>query len=376
MLQITQLEKKYHEFYAPAYEVLINGENLLTKELVEITTVQVDSTLEGMDQFSFTVNSSFDFARQEFATRGGYNRIERLFAFGNEVEIRMGYRDVARQPILHRGMITAVKTGFPSSGLPQITVSGYDRSYCMKHKKRSRTWDKTKDSVIAAKIAGDYGLTPDVQDSLIEHPRTEQNQQTDQEFLKHLAKGTGFEVFTFDRTLSFKKPDQGRTAAITLEWGKGLVSFTPDINISEQVTQVKVSGWDVKAKKPIIGIAKKGDELGRDRDQKSGGEVLKAACKEEQETTFEMRYPVRSQEEAVQKAKAILKSRSELFVKGSGESIGIPDIRPNTNIELLGLGKLFSKTYLVEQATHTISTSGYRTTFKVKETTIEARGAS
>ena len=74
----------------------------------------------------------------------------------------MGYRDVARQPILHRVMITAVKTGFPSSGLPQITVSGYDRSYCMKHKKRSRTWDKTKDSVIAAKIAGDYGLTPDV----------------------------------------------------------------------------------------------------------------------------------------------------------------------------------------------------------------------
>ena len=374
MLQITQLEKKHHEFYAPAYEVLINRENLLTKELVEITTVQVDSTLEGMDQFSFTVNSSFDFARQEFATKGGYNRIERLFAFGNEVEIRMGYRDVSRQQILHRGMITAVKTGFPSSGLPQITVSGYDLSYCMKHKKRSRTWDATKDSVIAAQIAGEYSLTPDVQDSLVEHPRTEQNQQTDQEFLKHMAKRTGFEVFTFDRTLSFKKPDQGQAAAITLEWGKGLVSFTPEINISEQITQVDVSGWDVKAKKPIVGTAKKGDELGRDGGQKSGGEIVEAACKEKK--TLEMRFPVRSREEAIQKAKAILKSRSELFVKGSGESIGVPDIRPNTNIELLGLGKLFSKTYLVEQATHTISTSGYRTTFKVKETTIEARGAS
>ena len=42
----------------------------------------------------------------------------------------------------------------------------------------------------------------------------------------------------------------------------------------------------------------------------------------------------------------------------------------DTNLELKGLGTLFSKTYYVDQSTHTISTSGYKTSFKVKDTTI------
>ena len=59
-----------------------------------------------------------------------------------------------------------------------------------------------------------------------------------------------------------------------------------------------------------------------------------------------------------------------MFVQGSGESIGLPELRADTNIELLGLGRELSKTYYVEQTTHTINTSGYRTTFRVKDTTI------
>ena len=48
----------------------------------------------------------------------------------------------------------------------------------------------------------------------------------------------------------------------------------------------------------------------------------------------------------------------------------IPDLRPDTNIELGGMGKAFNRTYYVEQTTHTLSAAGYRTTFRVKETTI------
>jgi phage protein D len=175
-------------------------------------------------------------------------------------------------------------------------------------------------------------------------------------------------VFTFDRTFHFRQPASDQSALVTLEWGKGLVSFSPELNISEQVTAVEVRGWNVATKDEIVGRARTGDELGRDSGKRSGGEYLEAAAREPQ--TLKMRFPVRSQQEADQKARSILKQRSEQFIKGSGESIGLPEILPNTNIELRGLGALFSKTYFVEQATHTISTSGYKTTFRVKETTI------
>jgi phage protein D len=155
---------------------------------------------------------------------------------------------------------------------------------------------------------------------------------------------------------------------VTLEWGKGLLSFSPEINISQQITSVEVRGWDVNAKKEIVGIAGKGKEPRRDADRRSGGEVMQSVCREQ--TELKVRVPVFSQQEADRWAEAILKKRSELFVQGSGESIGLPEIRADENIELIGLGRPFSKTYYVEQSTHTIGTSGYRTTFKVKDTTI------
>jgi phage protein D len=146
------------------------------------------------------------------------------------------------------------------------------------------------------------------------------------------------------------------------------VSFTPEINISEQISRVEVRGWDVTAKKEIIGVAQQGDEPGRDPGRRSGAEFVKKICKDAGE--LKVRIPAFTQQEVDRKAKALLKRRAELFVKGNGESIGLPEILPDTNIELRGLGKLFSKTYYVEQSTHTISSSGYRTTFKVKDTTI------
>ena len=61
----------------------------------------------------------------------------------------------------------------------------------------------------------------------------------------------------------------------------------------------------------------------------------------------------------------MLKKHEEVL-KGSGESIGIPDILAGTNIELKGLGKQFSSTYYIDQTNHSISSSGYKTTFNVK----------
>ena len=69
-------------------------------------------------------------------------------------------------------------------------------------------------------------------------------------------------------------------------WGRGLMSFSPEINLSEQVTEVEVYGWNVQTKKPIVGRARKGDEPGRDetrasgKPRSSGAEVLQKICQE------------------------------------------------------------------------------------------------
>jgi uncharacterized protein len=84
--------------------------------------------------------------------------------------------------------------------------------------------------------------------------------------------------------------------------------------------------------------------------------------------TLRLRQPVFTQAEANQRAKAALNEKAKQFLTGEGETIGLPEIRPDRNVALDGLGSPFSKTYYIQQATHKIDPSGYRTRFKVKET--------
>jgi len=57
-------------------------------------------------------------------------------------------------------------------------------------------------------------------------------------------------------------------------------------------------------------------------------------------------------------------------VTGDAECIGVPTILPDSNITLGNLGAPFSKTYYVQQTTHKVDSSGYRTRIKVKETSL------
>ena len=47
-----------------------------------------------------------------------------------------------------------------------------------------------------------------------------------------------------------------------------------------------------------------------------------------------------------------------------------PELLPDTNIALKGLGKQFSKTYYVSKTVHRFDASGYRTRFTVERTAI------
>ena len=75
-----------------------------------------------------------------------------------------------------------------------------------------------------------------------------------------------------------------------------------------------------------------------------------------------------TQAEADKRAKAALSERAKQFLTGEGETIGLPEIRPDRNVELANLGSPFSKIYYIQQATHKIDANGFRTRFKVKET--------
>ena len=367
MVELRDLARDYGDFYAPSYAVKLGEDDLMRDLLVAVSQVEADLQLGAASRFSFTIANAYDQSHSEFRTGRGANLLQ-ILAFGAEVKVFCGYRDDKSRQLLVHGMITEISTSFPDGGSPELTVAGYDHAFPLTVGKNSRTWAKAKDSEAVHKIASYNNLSFAIDNTEIVHPQIEQNQEGDWEFLKKLADRNHFELYVdADKRLHFHKPNDKGTAVVKLVYGQGLLNFKPEANLAGQFAKVEVHGWDVQNKKAIVGVAEAGQESGLTGE--SGGERLNGFVREPgKRPVLRLRQPVFTQAEANQRAKAALNERAKKFLTGEGEAIGIPDLRPDRNVELAGLGKPFSKTYYLQQTTHKIDSNGYRTRFKVKET--------
>jgi phage protein D len=366
-MELTTFAETYGDFYAPAFVVRLGRDDLMRDLLVAVSQIEVDMVLGAASRFSFTVPNCYSHKLRAFKSGRDANVLD-LLTFGAEVDVGLGYGDVKSIRTVVSGMITEVTTSFPDGGAPELAISGYDHGFSMTMGKNSRTWSKARDSDAAQEIASFNNLNAVIETTREQHAQIEQNQESDWEFLKKLADRNHFELFVDERrTLHFAPPDDKSTAIVTLAYGEGLLSFKPEANLAGQISQVEVYGWDRKTKKAIVGKARAGEESGL--TGKSAGQRLQSFIRDpSKRPTLRLRQPVFTQAEADQRAKAALNERAKQFLTGEGETIGLPEIRPDRNVELTKLGAPFSKTYYIQQATHKIDASGYRTRFKVKET--------
>jgi phage protein D len=367
MEQLATLARTYGDFYAPAYAVRLGGADVMRELLIPISQVEVDLTLGTASRFSFTVTDCYDQALQRFRTGSGGD-VLRLLTFGAEIEIGLGYGN-ANLPVMASGMISEIGTSFPEGGSPELTISGFDHGFMLTLGRSSRTWKDALDSDAVHEIASFNNLGDAIETTKVKHAQIEQNNQSDWQFLvQKLAKRNDeFEVYVDEqRKLHFARRNDKATAVVELVYGEGLLSFKPEANLAGQVSRVELFGWHPGTKKPIVGRASAGEEAAL--SGKSGGEFLNAFVRDSlKRPTLRIRQPVFTQAEADQRARAVLNDNAKKFLTGEGEAIGLPELRPDRNVQLSRLGPFFSKTYYIETATHKIDTNGYRTRFKVKE---------
>lgn len=356
-MDFAGLAKKYQNFYVPGFQVLVAGTDVVKDKLVEITGVTVEDVLDGADRFSFS-----------FSDPGAKWLDSGLFDPGREVEIKIGYVD--RLTTMLVGEIISLRPSFPAGGTPELEVSGYDLSHQFSRVRRERTFREMKDSQVVASIAGEakHKLKTDIEETATVHPVVVQSQQTDFEFITELAERNFFKFAVRDRTLCFKRPQDEGGAFVSMEYGRSLLSFTPELNISGQVSEVTVRGWNPQTREAIVGSARRGSEEGREQRRSSGGEMVESIYGAVEERVLDQ--PVFSRQEADNLARAILNRLAEGLIRGDGVCIGIPEIRAGVVVELKGLGSKFSRRYHVESSTHTIGGSGYTTNFRVKENTL------
>jgi phage protein D len=130
------------------------------------------------------------------------------------------------------------------------------------------------------------------------------------------------------------------------------------------VASVTVRAWDARNKAVITYKATSSDLPGASRGGTSGPAAAESKLAGKQEVVVDA--PVTSAEEAKNLAITLLRERAYEFITGSGQVIGLPDLRPGSNLELNGLGKRFSGAYYIKKVEHTLGSSGYMTQFDVR----------
>lgn len=359
-MPLTDIASATSNFYAPRFEIEIENDRVtanLSKQIIDLT---VEEKIDEGASFTLKVNDQYDRGKEKFQWMD-----HELFQVGNKITIKVGYESNLLQMIV--GNITGLEPSFFAAEAPTLTVKGQDLSYdYMKRRSPERTFVEMSYSVIAETIAGEAGL-------LIVADSTEQfgaqvrknNNESYFSFLERLAREVDRQFKMDGQTIYFVEPGDDEREILTLELGRDIITFTPNLSTSSLYSEVEVRGHNPRdPRTPIVGRATAGSERSQETGRQTGSQIASQRSGRPKKVITDV--IVNSVTHANAIALAELNKASDGLIEGEGECIGIPQIRTGVNIRLNKMGERFSGKYYVKGTTHTINNSGYKTRFTVK----------
>jgi len=355
-----------HPQYAPEYKIAINGGNLPPAIRASIMSVRFDDGSKEMDRVEIHL------ADPELRL------LEHpLLNLYNELSLSIGYAGLPLSEVFV-GEITGRQASF-SGGATSMTVEASDFSHRLMSGKKERSFGSLPDPAIILFIAVENGLIPladpgagallSALSILLGKPRFQPN-QSDFEFLKKIAAESGVQ-FSVEKRVLFFKVFQEFVPSMTLTWGRDLVDFSPRISIVGQIEGVSVKIWLRELKLSLVVT------VGWDFDaERLSISVVPGIAEGVGPSKPKFKFLDQPIKDPTDIAKVLLKAFSELKAKlnsrltGSGSAIGDPNIRAGMVLQLDGLGSEFSGNYRINSTSHSIDSSGYKTSFNLNREVI------
>lgn len=410
MTTFTEIFRNSDLLYVPAFDIKIDGKRLPDNAAKDVIDVRYTDSMDQIDSFEFTLNN-WDANEQDFKYTGSARlpkerqpllqldrenplkpgERSRLFDPGQEIELWIGYfkpnstsaGQATGLRLMLAGIITGITPTFPASGQPTLKVSGQNALRKFMTRQETRIYERKRDSDIAEEIGrrGNFRLG-----NLVIPVRTDANAKSQEPQYDHVLQDNQYDiVFLLQRAhrngydLLLKKEErQGQVeqylffgpalkaspTSYIVEWGKSLIQFQPKLTISRQVYSVTVNGWDASRGRRISVTVDRSQLPTRGLRDRRELDQIEQGFRERSEVIVDQ--PFRNEAEARQYARARLEQNARDLVTGRGSTIGTPDLRAGSLIDIRKLGKTFDGKYVVKTTTHTINASGYITEFEAR----------
>jgi hypothetical protein len=163
-------------------------------------------------------------------------------------------------------------------------------------------------------------------------------------------------------TLHYRPTAQDKQTVYRLVWGESLISFQPTLQTANQVSSVKVRGWNPQGKTKIEYTANRADIKGIVHP--ANLDVDETGLSQKEEIVCD--HPIQNKAEAKLVAEKRMLRLAQGIVEARGKTVGLPNLRSGNKVAVSGLGTRFSGIYVVTSTTHTIGESGYTTDFSAR----------
>jgi len=283
----------------------------------------------------------------------------RILKLGAEIACYAG--DERSPKEIFRGKITGLEGEFVERQPAELVVLAEDAFQAARMARRTKVYDNATVASLARTVASNLGLTPVITGFTANIGTQVQLNESDLAFLRRILSRYDGDLQVVGTEMHVSPRKDVSRGNVEIRMGSQLRSVRVLADLSRQVTQVTVTGWDAKQGQAISGTST-GQNAGPGSGQKGSAALGAVAPRSEHIGHF----AATTASEAQALADAAFDHYERQFLVATGTAEGNPGIRVGTNLKLTGLGPRFSNTYYVTEATHRFDQEGYQTEFRAE----------
>ncbi len=321
------------------HKILIDGEEL--SKVYQVKSIVVQNEVNRIPKAQIVLIDG-EASERDFKLSN-----EELLVPGKEIEITAGYH--SDEETLYKGIIIkhSLKIRENSS---LLVVECRDKAVKMTIGRKSKYFYEVKDSDAFSEIIGDYGLETEVEDTNFEHKELVQYNTSDWDFVVSRAQANGKLCFVENGKITIQKPTLDSEAIETVTFGSSMLDFDAEIDARHQMAKVSSYSWSYTNQELVeIEAADPGVSLNGNLTSADLADVLELE-------NLELRHGGNITETELQDwadAKWLFQQLSK--VRGRVRFQGIAAVKPNTIIQLEGVGDRFNGKAYVTGVLHQIA---------------------
>lgn len=336
----------------PQCKIKIDGAELV-KSMGYVESVSVHKTVSEMAN-SCDISFFCNYDQENSKMDGLFSKAD----VGKKIEVLLGYE---KPELVFIGFINSSSVNFGSDGV-QLSISCLDaRAMLMGNNSRETFKDETIANVVNSlfnSVKQYVGSTMVLvgSDTAYKKVPITQYEVDDYHFICRLAKLTGSSFYMDGTTLKFvenvyKKAKLGET----YKWGKDLLSFSRNVELSNQIGKVRVNGSDPVTKEKFYVEV---EPITNPSEGKTGADSCSPVKKKVKEVT---ELSITTREEAKEYAEAIMRQCCLEMCKGRAQVIGDQGLEPGTKVMFDGLDPSINGMYYVTGVQHSFGSNGFLT---------------